>query len=152
MRENEELRRLLYVAATRARDWFYMAAQVDDKRQLKRGQRSVASLLPASLAAAFSAAALSETAEVEWASDDGPFAFRVCRALESPARLASNLTPPPATATPRVEELGTRGLEIRSVTSHVRSAVPSGGPASTTDCPGHPDCRDAGASSFRAAH
>jgi ATP-dependent exoDNAse (exonuclease V) beta subunit len=86
-RETEELRRLLYVAITRARDRLYLAGEVDAEGRLRRGQRSLAALLPASLTATFAAASGPTTteqetvprrAEVEWAAEEGTFAFSVC--------------------------------------------------------------------------
>ena len=83
--EREELRRLLYVAVTRARDRLYLAAEVDpEQRTLRRGPRSLASLLPASLVETFRAAASAspDTTEVEWTADEAQFAFSVCRPSE----------------------------------------------------------------------
>jgi ATP-dependent helicase/nuclease subunit A len=82
-RDEEELRRLLYVAVTRARDRVYLAGEVDRKGKLKRGGRSLASLLPSGLTDVFGAAALSDQAEIEWQSQTGAFAFRVCRPVPS---------------------------------------------------------------------
>ena len=83
--EREELRRLFYVAMTRARDRLYLAAEVDpDQHAIRRGPRSLASLLPASLADVFASAASSprETTEIDWEDGRGSFAFRVCRPSE----------------------------------------------------------------------
>jgi ATP-dependent helicase/nuclease subunit A len=82
-REREELRRLFYVAATRARDRLYLAAEVDEtQRTLRRGPRSLASLLPPGLAFQFSASP--DVPEVEWTCVEPPgsFAFRMCRASD----------------------------------------------------------------------
>ncbi|MEO8071455.1 MAG: PD-(D/E)XK nuclease family protein, partial [Acidobacteriota bacterium] len=76
-RESEELRRLMYVAVTRARDRLYFAAEVGRNGLLKRGTRSLASLLPAELAGLFTT--LSKDAEREWTSAHGVFAFAACR-------------------------------------------------------------------------
>lgn len=79
-REREELRRLLYVATTRARDRLYFAAQIDEAHHtIRKGARSLASLLPQTLADQFAAAASSDAGEVEWPALEGTFAFRVCR-------------------------------------------------------------------------
>jgi ATP-dependent helicase/nuclease subunit A len=81
LREREELRRLLYVAMTRARDRLYFAGVVDPKQGNARpGLRSLASLFPASLGSLVVQAAGLDAAEVEWASASGTFAFRRCRA------------------------------------------------------------------------
>ncbi len=78
LREREELRRLLYVSVTRARDRLYLAAEVDDTRgRLQRGARSLAALLPASLGDLFNAA--TPAGDVNWVTASGAFAFRVCR-------------------------------------------------------------------------
>jgi ATP-dependent helicase/nuclease subunit A len=88
LREREELRRLLYVSVTRARDRLVLAGEVDgDTRRLRRGARSLASLLPPSLTNLFSQAATSTADEVEWTSDHGRFAFQICRAGTVGARL-----------------------------------------------------------------
>jgi ATP-dependent exoDNAse (exonuclease V) beta subunit len=79
-REKEELRRLVYVAVTRARDRLYLAGTVDRNGKLMRAGRSLASLLPATLLDCFAAGA-SHGDEVIW---DG-FAFRVCRPAEGAA-------------------------------------------------------------------
>jgi ATP-dependent helicase/nuclease subunit A len=78
-RDDEELRRLLYVAATRARDRLYLAAQIDTRGQVRRGARSLAALLPASLLAAFAQAARAGEERVLWEPPEGRFAFKVCR-------------------------------------------------------------------------
>jgi ATP-dependent helicase/nuclease subunit A len=79
LREREELRRLFYVAVTRARDRLYLAAEIDPEHaRLKRGARSLAGLLPASLADLFRD--FSQSAEdVDWNTGSQTFAFRVCR-------------------------------------------------------------------------
>jgi ATP-dependent helicase/nuclease subunit A len=83
LREREELRRLMYVAATRARDRLYLAAQVGDDGTLERGARSLASLLPHTLASTFAAAAGAPPgSRVCWDASTASFAFRVCRAEE----------------------------------------------------------------------
>jgi len=76
-RETEELRRLLYVAVTRARDRLYLASDVDDTAKVRRGARSLASLLPASLTAAFGAASAPDIDRIEWTSASGTFTLAV---------------------------------------------------------------------------
>ena len=84
-RETEELRRLLYVAATRARDRLYFSIETDERGQIRPPGRSLASLMPASLLETWSRAGTPNGGEVEWpiGGDDGTFAFRVCRPMES---------------------------------------------------------------------
>ncbi|GMV20684.1 MAG: hypothetical protein AMXMBFR57_06330 [Acidimicrobiia bacterium] len=91
-REDEELRRLLYVAVTRARDRLYLSAQVGDDGQVRNSRRSLAGLLPQGLREVFSqaASAAPEQDEVFWGTEKHRFAFRVCRpgapvAVASPA-------------------------------------------------------------------
>jgi ATP-dependent helicase/nuclease subunit A len=93
-RELEELRRLLYVAVTRARDRLYLAGEVDDDGILRAPKRSLANLLPISLRQMFTRASLTEDDEVQWEGGGHPFAVRVCRAS------------PPATAPHRRVEAG----------------------------------------------
>jgi ATP-dependent exoDNAse (exonuclease V) beta subunit len=83
-REDEELRRLLYVAATRARDRLYLAAQLDGRGQIRRSPRSLAALLPPTLLSTFAQAAASAEARVVWETPQGSFAFDVCRPAEPP--------------------------------------------------------------------
>src|SRR5687767_8637648 len=78
-REVEELRRLLYVAVTRARDALYLAGEVDKDAILRAPKRSLANLLPLSLKQAFTRAFLTEDAEVNWQAAGHEFAARVCR-------------------------------------------------------------------------
>ncbi len=80
-REDEELRRLLYVAVTRARDRLYLAAQVDDDGAVRKGARSLVSLLPPGVRDLFAAAAgaPADVDEVGWDAREGRFRFRICR-------------------------------------------------------------------------
>jgi ATP-dependent exoDNAse (exonuclease V) beta subunit len=86
-RDEEELRRLLYVACTRARDRLYLAAELDARGQVRRGARSLGNLLPATLLTAFAqVAATPEADRIDWNSPQGLFTFRACRPVEiSPA-------------------------------------------------------------------
>ena len=94
-RDEEELRRLFYVAVTRARDRLYLAAEVDEQARLRRrGARSLAALLPRSLADLFGAAVATDQPHVTWTTDGGAFDLRVCRATETLAPAG----PPPAPA------------------------------------------------------
>jgi hypothetical protein len=52
---------------------------VDPKGALRRGGRSLAALLPQTLADQFAAAVQTDAADVEWQSDAMTFAMRVCR-------------------------------------------------------------------------
>jgi ATP-dependent exoDNAse (exonuclease V) beta subunit len=95
-REAEELRRLLYVAVTRARDRLYLAGEVDDQVRLRRGVRSLAALLPDSLGGIFSAAASDADATgVTWESGRGSFTFAVCRAAPDTGAPAAAAEAPP---------------------------------------------------------
>jgi ATP-dependent helicase/nuclease subunit A len=95
-RETEELRRLLYVAVTRARDRLYLAAELDDKGQARRGGRTLTALLPPSLAALFATAG-GAPPTVEWPTGAGTFRFRVCEPAAEPRVLATPADPDPAT-------------------------------------------------------
>jgi ATP-dependent helicase/nuclease subunit A len=79
-RDEEESRRLWYVAVTRAKDRLYLAAQVNEQGQLKPKGRSLAGLMPKSLVDTFGNAATDRAADhVTWHSQSGPFVLRVCR-------------------------------------------------------------------------
>lgn len=89
-RDAEELRRLLYVGVTRARDRLYLAAQIDDRGELRRSGRSLASLLPASVGALFhQAAADHNRREVVWTVPGATYTFAVCRPNKTIDRAAS---------------------------------------------------------------
>ncbi len=97
-REQEELRRVLYVAVTRARDRVYLAAQVEGGR-LKRAARSLGALLPLALVDLFTVAAGADQPDhVSWATESGRFTFAVCR---PPAVVAKALEDAPTPADPR---------------------------------------------------
>lgn len=89
-RETEELRRLLYVAVTRARDRLYLAAEVDRHGRMKRGARSLAALLPTSLASTFSEAQAAASDTATWQSDYGAFVCAVCRPADQPRQLVES--------------------------------------------------------------
>jgi ATP-dependent helicase/nuclease subunit A len=124
-RDTEELRRLLYVAVTRARDRLYVAAQVEKDGRVRRAQRSLASLLPATLIQTIGAAAAVEPgspSEVSWVHDDQTFAFRVCRPAEA-AAVAE--TSPPGHQDPSVPTGVPELLAVEDRRVSVSAAVPS---------------------------
>ncbi|HEX5070013.1 MAG TPA: UvrD-helicase domain-containing protein [Vicinamibacterales bacterium] len=85
-RDIEELRRLLYVGVTRARDRLYLAAELDHRGQVRKSARSLASLLPASLLATYAQAAATPDADrVTWEAPAGRFTFRICRPGDLPS-------------------------------------------------------------------
>lgn len=94
-REDEELRRLLYVAVTRARDRLYLAGEVSRAGKPKRDHRSLAALLPATLLGAFEVAAQAGEPTVTWASGGRSFVLGVCRPGADGARPAPAPTPAP---------------------------------------------------------
>ena len=85
-RDAEELRRLMYVGVTRARDRLYLAAQIDGRGELRRSGRSLANLLPASIGALFhDAAADPARTEVVWTVPGSTFTFAICRPAKAQA-------------------------------------------------------------------
>jgi ATP-dependent helicase/nuclease subunit A len=100
-REQEELRRLLYVAVTRARDALYLAAEVDKDGILRSPKRSLANLLPLSLKLAFTRAFADNSDEVHWEAMGQEFAARVCRPPD-PAAPPATTEPPPQMPTHEV--------------------------------------------------
>src|SRR5262249_50100975 len=94
-RNREELRRLLYVGVTRARDRLYFSGDLDRQGAFTKRGASLASLLPPALLNQFSEAATAGRDEVEWASGSETFAFRVCR---PPAKAAAAAEAPAAAA------------------------------------------------------
>jgi len=122
-RELEELRRLFYVAATRARDRLYFAAETDENRALKRPSPSLAGLLPVSLTAAANAAIASGQNEVMWDTPHGAFAFSVLRPIAVQREASRPAAPQAAPEEPR-RPFATDRLSI-AVTAREASAPPA---------------------------
>jgi ATP-dependent helicase/nuclease subunit A len=102
-REKQETRRLLYVAATRARDRLYLSAMLKDGA-LQPGRGSLAEVLPESLKQLFTRAATTfdECGTVAWSSGSGrAFEFRLCR---PPVDAPADAPPPVMTATPAADD------------------------------------------------
>ncbi len=78
-REQEETKRLLYVAVTRARDRLYLSAVVPNV-PWKPARGSLGDVIPRSLADAIGLAASSQAAEMAWMGAEAPHRLRVCRA------------------------------------------------------------------------
>jgi ATP-dependent helicase/nuclease subunit A len=127
LREREELRRLLYVSVTRARDRLYLAAEVDETRgRLQRGARSLAALLPASLGDLFNAATPGD--EIDWTSASGTFAFRICRPDADFVEAAPLLAPVPVTREPDVTPVSGSSPVVAAATAadDIAPARPAG--------------------------
>ena len=123
-RDTEELRRLMYVGVTRARDRLYLASQVDPRQQLRRTGRSLASLLPQSLGTLFQeAASNAAVSQVTWLAGENSYTFRVCRPAEQSAPVAA---PPESLPPLDVEPLAAGGRAVFTVASKV-AAESSGG-------------------------
>ncbi len=117
-REGEETKRLLYVAATRARDMLYLATQRDADGRVPRNPGSLAQVLPDSLVAAIEHLDASATAMQWMGRSGGAHLFRACRAPAAPGSVV--LAPSPASvaaprllvgpllAPPRVRHVGVR--------------------------------------------
>ena len=131
-REAEELRRLLYVAATRARDRLYLSAEVDPSRGMKNQGRSLASLLPDSMKQAFAlAAGAPDLDEVTWTAGETSFAMHVCRA---PAEKPRVVRQPPVTTTPQSHVVVGGPVEasgVRSVAATESDTPAASGPRSS---------------------
>ena len=117
-REGEETKRLLYVAATRARDRLYLATQLDADGRIPRNPGSLAQVLPDSLVAEIERLDASAAA-MQWAGRSGAaHVFRACRATPAPVSVALAASPAssaaprqlvgPLTAPPRVRHVGVR--------------------------------------------
>ncbi len=118
LREAEELRRLFYVAVTRARDRLYLGAEIDKKGKLRRSARSLAALLPPGLGEIFTAAALPDADRVQWDSPSGAFAFRICRP-GTPAVAIPDAAPieaPASASVPTVPAIELRARAVRTAT------------------------------------
>jgi hypothetical protein len=100
-KEQEETKRLLYVAFTRARDRLYLGAIVTGKGfAAVRG--SLGRMLPPSLAAAIAAAGAARGGEIAWAGDTGEHRFRVVGVPGAEACVWR----PPTPAAGRVDDFG----------------------------------------------
>jgi ATP-dependent exoDNAse (exonuclease V) beta subunit len=118
-RDTEELKRLLYVAVTRARDRLYLSAVLDQYR-LKRTARAFSGLLPESLADAFADAA-SGSDVVQWSSPEGPFDLAVCEVRPPVAAIAEPVAPDDVV---QVNAVTVSGVEANSVSAFVAGAGP----------------------------
>jgi ATP-dependent helicase/nuclease subunit A len=132
-REDAELRRLSYVAVTRARDRLYLSGRMSENGELKQPPRSLARLLPPSLSDAFRAAAASpEIDKVDWVSPEGRFPFRVCRPPSGEAQ------PRPATSGAAVVSADRREIGVDE-RPHVGAAPGEDASASEREAPSRPD-------------
>jgi ATP-dependent helicase/nuclease subunit A len=126
-RDQEETKRLLYVATTRARDRLCLASVMKDGR-LQPGPGSLASVLPQPVRDLFERAAASADPDISWSASGGVHRLRICR-------------PDSAREAPIAAEPGTRdddfarlpagqGLSTLTVTAHaaVRALAVSGAP------------------------
>jgi ATP-dependent exoDNAse (exonuclease V) beta subunit len=101
-RESEELRRLLYVAVTRARDRLYLGGEIDERGRLRNPPRSLASLFPETFAEVFSVPVRSpDDTEATWTTNGESFSFRVCRPI-SPSPMPTPQLPDEHEAEPQV--------------------------------------------------
>jgi ATP-dependent helicase/nuclease subunit A len=131
-REMEELRRLLYVAMTRACDRLYLSAVLDAKGRLRRPHRSLGQLLPAGLGEAFASAA-SGGDRVRWTAPDGTFALRVCRPLDGASDSSDQPAPTEASTTFDLSPLQT--VDRLVVAATASGAADEGEPGAATPAP-----------------
>jgi len=131
-RDEEELRRLFYVAVTRARDRLYLASEVDAQGHVVRRPRSLASLLPPGLTEVFAEAVRTNEAELQWASPEGPIDVLICRATEAAARPVTQTAPdsaPPAPLPLRPGERVATGVTADVPARGTRPVAGEGGQA-----------------------
>jgi ATP-dependent exoDNAse (exonuclease V) beta subunit len=135
LRETEELRRLCYVAVTRARDRLYLAGEVDQKGRLRRGFRSLSTLFPQGLASAFDQASLSTEDTVTWTSQAGEFDFAICRPSTRSGRpelvegLVESARQPPASPAAPLQATGRPRVPATSISDRLGLAMASHQPA-----------------------
>jgi ATP-dependent exoDNAse (exonuclease V) beta subunit len=119
-REREEIKRLLYVALTRARDRLYLATVLKDG-QFTAGPGSLGSVLPDSMKPVFvaAAAAAADGDRVSWTGESGRvFEFRCCRNAQDPAAA------PAPSDNPTTEEPVDDFTPVVDADSALRSGVP----------------------------
>jgi ATP-dependent helicase/nuclease subunit A len=96
-REQDELRRLMYVAVTRARDRLYFAVETEEQGAVKSPAASLAALMPQSLIAKMSTRS-DDASELIWDARAGDFAFRLIRPIDAapgPSDLPRDEAPAP---------------------------------------------------------
>jgi ATP-dependent helicase/nuclease subunit A len=93
-RENEEGKRLLYVALTRARDRLYLAATLNTDGRFAPGKGGLGKTLPASFGTLFEAAAATSGDMVVWGGAADTHRFRVIRCSAAPAALDCSIDLP----------------------------------------------------------
>ncbi|HET9369734.1 MAG TPA: UvrD-helicase domain-containing protein [Vicinamibacterales bacterium] len=128
-RDDEELKRLLYVALTRARDRLYLAAEVDGRQRIGRGPRSLGGLLPPGLSDLFGRAAGGAMETIDWVTPAQTFTFRVCATMPAAATAVTH-DRVPADAV-NVVTCRAAGDEIRRVTD-LSDRLAAAEPGSTT--------------------
>src|SRR5207248_3195025 len=70
-RDREEMKRLLYVALTRARDRLYLSASVQEGK-IRMGRGSLGEVLPESIKALFARAITAPGGSITWTAANGP--------------------------------------------------------------------------------
>ena len=119
-REGHETRRLLYVAATRARDRLYLSSSLKDG-EMSPGRGGLADVLPGSLRALFAAAAATDSDTVTWTAASGrAFTWRVCRPPANVDNREPVASEPMPSAMDLVAPLGGDAREPRISTSDLR--------------------------------
>ena len=150
VRDREETKRLLYVAATRARDRLYLSATLS-QGELKAGRHSLAEVLPASVSSLCSSAASAPASKtvVSWTGPSGKaYAFSICR--PAPVRPVQTAEPiaawrPASAARPTAgegdDDFDTLepDLPLRRVTVTEWAAARAGPPHRGPGGPGGPD-------------
>lgn len=132
LRDQEESRRLLYVAMTRARDRLYLSAEVPDEPKFGQ-QPGFAKLLPGTLRRTMIAALPGRAGrEVEWSSAEGQtFAFQVCEPDPDPPVVT--LEALPATGLPDAGPLADSGPMRVSTTGGFYQVPASASSRSSSD-------------------
>ena len=121
-RDREEVKRLLYVAVTRARDRLYLATTLDERGRFTVMRGGLADVLPPDLRAVVELSAAPEGHErVVWRGASGTHVFRVVRSegAPTPARVSASVTASAAdrgalnaTASPERRRISAAGLAV----------------------------------------
>ncbi len=133
-RDREELKRLLYVAVTRARDQLYLATTLDDRGRFEVAKGGLGDVLPADLRAVFERAAATLTDKA-----DGSLVWQGASAVHRFAHVVPAASPVPLEPERSPEEMVGEFTRLMAAPSPVRARISTVGVGSPIDSPPLPE-------------
>ena len=128
-RDREEVKRLLYVAVTRARDRLYLATTLDERGRFAPMRGGLADVLPPELRAVVEQSATPDVrAQVVWRGASSTHVFRVVRPGESPEQARV----PEVTTTRAIDRGALKGTRAPERCRISAAGLPGGGRGQTT--------------------